>query len=212
MARIALAIWFPVLVAGCAPVAASTTAAPVPAPAHTDSVSVIPPGLGSLRQDDVALHLQLQGLEVRTIPLDESIIRTLSPDSYRSLHELVNSQRSAIGGVERRTGQRNLSLWYVSFFGTELGEVRFSPMEMIVTSVGRDFRPLEVIPLTPGFGSQRLRQRETQSALYVFDGQVSVSQPLVVQYETVQNVDWASVLERVERERALVRSRVRPKP
>lgn len=211
MARMRFSVWFPLVVAACAPVAPSTTAAPVPAVARSDSISVIPPGLGSLRQDDVALHLQLQGLEVRSIPLDESIIRTLSPDSYRSLHELVNSQRNAIGGVERRTGQRNLSLWYVSFFGTELGEVRFSPMEMIVTSVGRDFRPLEVVPLTPGFGSQRLRQRETQSALYVFDGQVDVNQPLSVQYETVQNVDWASVLERVERERALVRSRVRPK-
>jgi hypothetical protein len=77
--------------------------------------------------------------------------------------------------------------------------------------VGRDFRPLEVIPLTPGFGSQRLRQRESQSALYLFDGQVDVNQPLVLQYETVQNGEWPSVLERVERERALVRSRVRSK-
>jgi hypothetical protein len=157
------------------------------------------------------LHLQLQGLEVRAIPLDESILRTLSPDSYRSLRELVASQRGAIAGVERRSGSRPLNLWYVSFFGTELGEVRFSPMEMIVTSVGRDFRPLEVIPLTPGFGAQRLRQRESQSALYLFDAQVDVNQPLILQYETVRNGEWATILSRVERERALVRSRARSK-
>ncbi len=200
------------LTLACAPV----TPAPSPGPASPatspDSVTLIPPGLGSLRQEDVALHLQLQGLEVRAIPLDESILRTLSPDSYRSLRELLASQRAAIAGVERRSGPRPLSVWYVSFFGTELGEVRFSPMEMIVTSVGRDFRPLEVVPLTPGFGSQRLRQRESQSALYVFDGQVNVNQPLIVQYETVQNGEWSGILERIERERALVRSRTRPQP
>ncbi|MEP7344102.1 MAG: hypothetical protein ABI877_02490 [Gemmatimonadaceae bacterium] len=210
MARVAgglllLTMW------ACAPVAPVTSPNPASATTRPDTVALIPSGLGSLRQDDVALHLQLQGLEVRAIPLDESILRTLSPDSYRSLRELLASQRSAIANVERRSGPRPLSLWYVSFFGTELGEVRFSPMEMIVTSVGRDFRPLEVIPLTPGFGSQRLRQRESQSALYVFDGQVDVNQPLVLQYETVHNGEWSSILERIERERALIRSRTKPK-
>lgn len=197
--------------AACAPVAPVSAPAPAAAATRPDSVTLVPPGLGSLRQDDVALHLQLQGLEVRAIPLDESILRTLSPDSYRSLHELVASQRGAIAGVERRSGPRPLSVWYVSFFGTEFGEVRFSPMEMLVTSVGRDFRPIEVVPLTPGFGAQRLRQRESQSALFLFDGQVDVNQPLVLQYETAQNGEWQVILERVERERALVRSRVRSK-
>ena len=196
----------------CAPVGPVTAPAPMASATRPDSATLVPPGLGSLRQDDVALHLQLQGLEVRAIPLDESILRTLSPDSYRSLRELVASQRDAIASVERRSGARPLNVWYVSFFGTEVGEVRFSPMEMIVTSVGRDFRPIEVVPLTPGFGAQRLRQRESQSALIVFDGQIDVNQPLVLQYETAQNGEWASILERVERERALVRSRVRSKP
>jgi hypothetical protein len=196
--------------AGCAPVSATPAPSPASQQAQRDSAALLPAGKGSLRQDDVALHLTLQGLEVRALSLDESILRTLSPDSYRSLHELVGSQTAAIAGVERRSGQRQLSLWYVSFFGTELGEVRFSPMEMIVTSAGRDFRPLDVIPLTPGFGAQRLRQRESQSALFLFDAQVDVNQPLVLQYETARSTDWAGILERVERERALLRSRVRP--
>src|SRR5262249_25463160 len=155
---------------------------------------LIPPGLGTLRQDDIALRLQILGLQVRVIPLDESVIRALSPDSYRTLHGLVESQRVRIAAIERRTGLGASSVWYVSFFGTEVGETRYSPMELIITSVGRDFRPLDVIPLTPGFGEQRLRQRESQSGLYVFDAQVDVNQPLVLQYETQQTSDWENVL------------------
>jgi hypothetical protein len=66
---------------------------------------------------------------------------------------------------------------------------------------------LEVIPLTPRFGEQRLRQNERQDAIYAFDGQIDVHQPLRVAYETARNDDWAGLLPQIERERALVKSR-----
>jgi hypothetical protein len=187
--------------------AAPGGSAPATAVSRDSMRFLVPPGFGSLRQDDIAVRLQVQGLQVRALPLDETIIRLLSPDSYRALHELVTSQQSAIAAVSRHTGLRSFSLWQVSFFGVEQGEARFSPMEFIVTSVGRDFRPIEVLPLTPGFGEQRLRQRVTQSAVYVFDPQIDVNQPLAIQYESTSNSDWGNVLGRIERERALVRSR-----
>jgi hypothetical protein len=59
-------------------------------------------------------------------------------------------------------------------------------MEFVITSVGRDFRPIDVLPITPGFGQQRLRQREVQAALFAFDPQVDVNQPLTVQYESTR--------------------------
>ena len=68
------------------------------------------------------------------------------------------------------------------------------------------------MPLTPGFGEYRLKQREVQSALLVFDGQIDLNQPVTAQLESVPSVtDWNSVLQRVERERALVRSRATAK-
>jgi hypothetical protein len=120
---------------------------------------------------------------------------------------LKRSKSEAIAAVARRVGSRELSLWYVSFFAVERGETRFSPREFIITNVGRDFRPLDVIPLTPGFGGQRLLQNERQDAIYAFDGQVDVHQPLTVAYETARNDDWADLLPQIERERALVKNR-----
>ncbi|MGQ0643280.1 MAG: hypothetical protein ACT4P6_21250 [Gemmatimonadaceae bacterium] len=186
---------------------------PVPAPAVNDSGSanagLVPAGFGTLRQDEVALRLDVLSLQVRALPLEESILRTLASDSYRALRDLRESQGTAVGAIARRTGTTQFSLWYVSFFSAEPGETRFSPMDLVVTNVGRDFRPLGVLALTPGFGQHRVRQRETHSALYVFDGQLDANQPLVVTYETARNSDWAVTLQRIDRERILIRSRAR---
>jgi hypothetical protein len=162
-----------------------------------------------LRQDDIALKLDVLSLQVRALPLDESIIRTLASDSYKALHGLRDSQREALAALARRSTSNQFALWYVSFFTAEPGETRFSPMDVVVTNVGRDFRPLAVYPLSPGFGQHRLRQRETHSAVYVFDGQLDANQPLVITYETTRNSEWAATLQRIERERLLIRSRAR---
>ena len=134
-------------------------------PADTLDPNWIPAGFGTLRQDDIALKVSpANGLQVRAIPLDERIIRLLSPDSYRSLRELVTSKDRELLAVKERNRLPSYSIWYVSFFAQEQGETRFSPQEFIISNTGRDFRPLDMLPITPGFGQYRLKQREVQSA------------------------------------------------
>ena len=172
----------------------------------TTGKSSVPPGYGTLRQDEIAIRLELQGLIVRAIPLEESLIRLLTADSYRALRELQESNKLAIAAVTRRRGGQPPDLWYVSFYGVA-PDVQFSPMELVITSSGRNFRALEVIPLSSGFGEQRLRQRETQSALYLYDEEIDLDQPLTVSFQDQQSAGWEQILTRIERERALVRAR-----
>jgi hypothetical protein len=204
------------LLAALALTSACTSAARVDAQpprnaAQADSLdpNLVPAGFGSLRQDDIALKIAPNtGLQVRAVPLDEKFIRLLSPDSYRTLRDLTRERQREIENAQSRQRMSSYSLWYVSFFAIEQGETRFSPQEFIIQNVGRDFRPIDVIPLTTGFGEYRMRQRETQSAIYIFDGQLDLNQPITAQMETARSVtDWSRVLERVERERALIRSR-----
>lgn len=171
--------------------------------------SYVPAGFGSLRQEDIALRvLPGGGLQVRAVPLDERFIRLLSPDSYRALRETMLGRAREIDAIKGRLRLPSYSLWYVSFFALEQGETRFSPMEFIINNVGRDFRPLDIVPLTGGFGEFRLKQRETQTAILIFDGQVDLNQPLTASMESAQSgTVWSQILERVERERTLVRSR-----
>lgn len=194
--------------ASCAP-AQTTGGAPPPLSAagqDTTGLDLVPAGYGTLRQDEIAIRLQPPGLVVRLLPLEEGLIRLLTPDSYRALRDLQQSATRRVTELSGRFGGRQLSLWLVSFYGVE-PDIRFSPMDVIITSTGRDFRPVDVIALSSGFGEQRLKQRETQSAIFVFDGEIDLDQPLVVRFLNEQNGFWEQVLPRVERERALVRAR-----
>jgi hypothetical protein len=199
-------------VVACAACAAGTGGASAQAgalaPISDDTIgrANVPVGFGTLRQDDIAIRIELPGLIVRAIPLDENLIRLLTPDSYRALRDLQESNKQSIAAVTRRTGGRAPDLWYVSFFGVQ-PDIHFSPMELVITSSGRDFRALDVIPLSSGFGEQRLSQRETQSAIYLFDEEIDLDQPLTVTFQNVRNDDWEQILTRIERERALVRAR-----
>lgn len=176
------------------------------------NAGLVPAGFGSLRQDDVALRLQVRGLQIRALPLDEGVIRLLSPDAYRSLAEFKRSRAESLDAIARRYGARELDLWLVSFFTAEPGETRYSPREIVIRNVGRDFRPVEVLALSAGFGEHRLTARQTKTALLAFDDQVDLDQPLVIQYETATNSDWELVLSRLERERVLVRARAAAGP
>ncbi|MEP6764656.1 MAG: hypothetical protein ABJB66_10115 [Gemmatimonadaceae bacterium] len=176
---------------------------------RVDSLDLLPAGFGRLRQDDITLQFTLPGgLQIKAIPLDERMIRLLSPDSYRVMTQLKESKKRTIDSIADRTRLQRYSLWYVTFYGVEQGEARFSPQEFIIQNVGHDFRPVDVLAMTNGFGENRVKQREKQSALYVFDGQLDTNQPLTARMEnTASSTDWQSVLQRVEQERTAVRSR-----
>ena len=206
-------------VSGCAQTPApgssrpsTTPATPAIATADTTGAALIPAGFGSLRQDAIAITLSLPDMLVRLTPLDESVIRTLSSDSYRALHELADSRRPAITRLAAQHGLLRGSLWTVSFYGLTR-DARFSPLDVTITSAGRDYRPVEVIPISSGFGEQRLQPRETQSALYLFEDALDVNQPLVVSLGSTKSTTWSTTtLRTIERERALIQSRAQSRP
>ncbi len=124
-------------------------------------------------------------------PLDESVIRTLAPDSYRALHANLESQRAA---DPQRASMRGDSRRRACGMSGSTGwrpDARFVPTDVTVTSGGRDFRPFDVIPI-----SARLRRRSDSSRARRRPGcccsrsGVDVSQPIVVAMGAEQNIDW----------------------
>lgn len=179
----------------------------------SSSATLIPPGLGTLKQEDIAMVLEPAGTNVRVtaIPLDESVIRTLAADSYRSLRATLEAKRQQIAQRAAMHGVRDPRVWYVRFYGLA-ADARFVPTDFTVTSGGRDFRPFDVIPLTPNFGEERLQPREAASGLLLFDEEVDVSQPVTVTMGSDQNTDWDSILRKIDAERATIRARAAGKP
>ena len=155
------------------------------------SSTLIPAGLGNIKQDSISIILQPEGVRVSAVPLDESVIRVVAPDSYRTLHAILESKRAQIA-------QR---------------AARFVPTDFTITSGGREYRPFDVLPLSPGFGTQRLQPRETQTALLLFEEGLDVSQPLIVTMGSQRNSDWESnLLRTIDPERAAIRARAASRP
>ncbi|MGE5731976.1 MAG: hypothetical protein ACM37U_08550, partial [Gemmatimonas sp.] len=188
------------IVAACAtaqPPGPTPTTQPALPAGHvaSDSMSstLIPAGLGTVRQDSISIVLQPEGVRVSAIPLDEAVIRVLASDSYRALHATLESKRQQIMQRASMRGVREPRVWYVRFYGLA-PDARFVPTDFTVTSGGREYRPLDVIPLSPGFGTQRLQPREQQAALLLFEDGLDVSQPLVVTMGSQRNTDWETIL------------------
>ena len=179
---------------------------------RTSRTGIIPAGFGSLRQDDVSLKLQNLGLTISAIPLDENVIRTLAPDSYRTLRALRESKSKHLEAIRTRLGLPSVAAWYVTFYTLEQGDARYDAFDFLIRSQGQDFRPLDVLGLTTGFGEGRVSQRERQVAIYVFDPSIDLSQPVVLTASTQQNSGWSDVLQKLDRERTLVWSRSTPPP
>jgi hypothetical protein len=123
------------------------------------------------------------------------------------MHALRESKSRPLDAIARRLGLPSVQAWYVSFSTVEQGEARYDAYDFQVRSGGQDFRPLDVLALTPGFGEGRVRAREPQFAILAFDPAIDLSQPLVVTVATEQNSAWTDILRRLEQERTLIWSR-----
>jgi hypothetical protein len=174
---------------------------------RTARSGLIPAGFGTLRQDDVALQVENLGLQVKLIPLDESVIRTLAPDSYKALHTIRENKARQLDSIRTRLGLPAVQAWLVTFFNAQQGEARYDAMDLIIRSAGRDFRPLDALAVKPGFGDGRLAQRESRSAVYAFDPVIDLTQPITVTIGTQTSSAWNDIAQRIELERSFVWSR-----
>jgi len=198
--------------AACASPGGEAPAAPVPgaarAPVRAQAEQqapqdLVPPGFGTLRQDEFTMSLRSGALLVKVTPLAEEVIRLAAPDTYQRLHALAESRREAAAAASFGDAP---ALFLVAFFSYE-PDVTFQPEDVQLTHQGRLLRPVTILPVTPGWGKQRLQQQETQSAIYAFESGIDYKLPLVLRYGMEETDVWARILEQLEVERAKVRSR-----
>jgi hypothetical protein len=186
---------------------AALAAAPVTA-ARAQQGDLPPAGHGTLRQDQVGVRIVTPTTAVRVLPLDERVIRLLAPDAYRSLHELTLSRAADIAQAARSGGHDSVALFMVTFFGL-LPQTQFSPDQVYVTSQAREYRPIGIVPLTPGFAEARLEQRQQAAAIYLFESGIEVLRPFAVSYGVQSSEQWNQSLRLLDAERARVWSRAR---
>lgn len=178
-------------------------------PSFRPSVAIqdtVPPGYGALRRDDVVMRMTTGAIEVQILPLDQQVIRLLAPDTYRSLTLLVQSKALEIKDAAQRGGTDHPTLVMVTFLGV-VAQARFNPEDLNITSRGRLFRPVGIVPLSPTWSSYQLDARQQAAAIYLFEPGISVREELTVSYQGLSSEAWSRSLRVLDQERARVKAR-----
>ncbi len=173
----------------------------------------LPVGYGTLKRDDIVVRFTTDQLEIQILPLDEQVIRLLAPDTYGSLKRLLNTKRRELADAAQRAGVDRPPYVMVTFRGV-VSQARFSPEEVNITSQGRLFRPVAIVPFSPTWNSYQLDVRQQAVAIYLFEDGISFREGLSVTYQGLSNDSWTGVLPVLDRERSrvLVRAQAQPNP
>ena len=176
-----------------------------------DTTDLPPAGFGTLHQEEVSTRLSAGSIQVRVLPLNERIIRLLAPDTYAAMHQLRTTHAAEIERLALQHGLRRADLWLVTFFGLA-PRAQFNPEDITITSQNRLFRPAALLPLSAQWSELQLSQRETASAIYLFEEGIALLEPLTVAYGGVSTGQWEQALRNLERERARAFSRATTPP
>lgn len=190
---------------GCASGTSPAPSAPGPGEAPQEAQTLlVPPGYGTLLQDQISLRLQSGDLLIKVTPLEESIIRLTAPDTYERLRGLaeIHGPRAS-----RNALASEASLFLVSLFSYQ-PDVTYEPEDLLLVNRGLRLRPNGIAPVSPSWGTQRLGQQETRMAIYAFEGGIEWEADLVAEYQHLRNEAWRDqVFPLIEAERAKVRAR-----
>lgn len=166
-----------------------------------------PVGFGSLSQDDITVLVQEGGVRIKIVPLSEWVIRLTAPDTYRRLNGYKVARGEDILDEAAQGGENRWpTVFFVTFFSQAVEE-SFEPNDLQIRNENFLYRPVGILPVTPDFGRERLRQQETQIALYLFSADIDLNLPTTVKYRSAEADRWTSILRTLDSEQARASSR-----
>jgi hypothetical protein len=196
---------YAVFTAGCA---TGSMSGPPPSASEAgpqeEKTLMVPPGYGTLLQDQISLRLQSGDLLIKVTPLDEAIVRLTAPDTYERLKGLADVHGPRASNT---MGSSETSLFLVSLFSYQ-PDITYEPEDLNLINRGLRMRPLGIAAITPSWGTQRLGQQETRMAVYAFDGGMEWETDLVAEYQQLRNETWRDqIVPLLQAERTKVRAR-----
>lgn len=159
-----------------------------------------PASHGRLRQQDIAVRVEAGPVVLRALPIDSALLPLLTAEASSALRALLASHAEDISRTASRFGG-GVAVFLVTVFATA-EDATFDAERFTIESRNRLFRPLDILPLSPLWRGRNVPQRETLSALYVFESGIAIFEPFAVLYGGNRSDDWGRRLPRIERERA----------
>ena len=184
-------------------VAATPTTARAQAASDSARTDNLPINQGILSLSNATINLSNGNLQVVFIPLDERVLRLITPDSYRSMQRLLDQQRTALDSAAASAGVATPGIAFVSFQGLA-ANTRFEPEQLTISYQGQQLRPVAWVALSPTFSNRQLDVRQQVQALFIYRRDIPVRESFTITYLTATSDDWAGRLSRFDQERSRI--------
>jgi len=153
---------------------------------------------GLLVRDDITVTMRGGDLEITVTVMDESIIRYATQELREHLRKLKEDRLA--DNMYYNPEDPKCPIPFMVNFRALGQEVRYEPHELYIYNYGQQYRPIDIVPISPNFnGKVAYIRRPPLSAIYLFDRNIDLnSRDLVITYfnQLVFN-NWIRIIEKV---------------
>ncbi len=157
---------------------------------------------GLLIKTDITALTRGGDLEISVTAMDESIISFTTFELKKYLRA-VRNDNPGTGAFSDPNDPKGPVPFLVNF--RALGqEIRYEPHELVIYCHGTEYKPLQIIPVSPKFMDKVAYIRQPPvAAIYLFDRGIDLqSRDLVFSYFGINFGNWIKVIERVNAAKA----------
>ena len=153
---------------------------------------------GLLERDDITARMRGGDLEITATIMDERIVRYATKEMRDYLSKLKEDFLADNMNYDPDDPKRPIP-WLVTF--RALGqEIRYEPHEVVIYNYGQEYKPIDIIPVSPAFSSKvTYIRRPPLSAIYLFDRSIDLNsnELVITYYNALFFNNWLRVIEKV---------------
>ncbi|MEA2063987.1 MAG: hypothetical protein U9P14_09845 [Gemmatimonadota bacterium] len=155
---------------------------------------------GNLVKSDLTITMRGGDLEVSITILDKGILRYATREMREYLNMVIDNNLA--DNMNYDPDSPDCPIPFLVNFRALGREVRYEPYELMVYNFGSEYRPLEIVPISPGFLDRvaYIRQKPV-AAIYLFDGDIDLnSQEVTISYANALVFNnWLRIIEAVNK-------------
>ncbi|OGF98295.1 MAG: hypothetical protein A2Z86_04290 [Candidatus Glassbacteria bacterium GWA2_58_10] len=158
---------------------------------------------GLLVRDDFTATMRGGDLEVTVTAMDDRIINYATKEMRDHLRKM--KENLLADNMYYSPNDKNRAVPFLVNFRALGQEVRYEPQELVIYNYGQEYKPLEIVPVSPNFNDRVTYIRKPPvSAIYLFDRNIDLNsrELSIVYYNSLAFNNWLRVIEKLHEAKA----------
>jgi len=158
---------------------------------------------GLLVRDDFTATMRGGDLEVTVTAMDDRIINYATKEMRDHLRKM--KENLLADNMYYSPNDKNRAVPFLVNFRALGQEVRYEPQELVIYNYGQEYKPLEIVHVSPNFNDRVTYIRKPPvSAIYLFDRGIDLNsrELSIVYYNALSFSNWLRVIEKLNEAKA----------